>query len=1117
MRIKDELWSDLKASLASYLDSTTGKKAGNEPARRFGAVDICEVEFGLYLLSEVTPQAPARALWVLLVGYPFAIAELQGLSNEQQRLIGVVRHILLPFKSRRKWEQALRSYKEVSDRIRLYEIDENLEKYAVQAVSICSDRIDVYKKISRQPLPYASRKISWAEAGSYICSDGRKTESVTIPMDIPLPLPPRDYTLPNRITHPPLHIKWKTLLATARWMDIQTRKRKLPVRNWYQTLQRVRLQISPDENSVFLPADEVTFENSMHVVGMVSAGKSTLMDVLAVWAALTGHHITLVVGDVMAVFERVQQFSQLGLKVAPIIGASNRGKHRKRLHRALAAERSVHPFLHQHIGFDYTSTACLLDGLRAGPKPFQMDPQPCLSLQTVSFDDEEQEQLNKTFTGGKACPFFSVCPYHQAQRDLVDASIWIATPASMVYTLVAPQIHRERLRFIEMAYLRSDLIVVDEVDRVQVQLDEIFSPSLTLMSRGKDSWLGGLSEKVSQELNREGMGQFRYEKIRGWVKDLMDAQSAAHSLYALLLNESTLSGWIEEERDYFSGLILLEKLTIEVCDIPKEDNTSPFDNPRYKQLWESFATFLDDPLGERNDHSLADLARQVIAVQDNQVRKRLQQWLQQQPGVALNEKELKPYGLRLEFAIMLEVLSDSLNSLIREWKQVEVVLGLEGSGSTLFHSPPEDYAALLPDAPMGNILGFQYLQSADDPKGPGELRFFRCMGVGRWLLLHLHDFLAADGLAGPHTLLMSGTSWAGTSPNYHLQIPVTGVLLAPDDEIEEINKSTFEYKFQRTQQRQPITISGKRGYARFQALREMLDALSREQNVGDIRLPSLLENKRKELPVGRERILLVVGSYVEAKEAYQYLSLQRNGWDTQMAYLVSDDTEFESEWRGKNNALQRGLVARFSDSEAWLLIAPLMAIERGHNILNEEKKAAIGAVYFLVRPHPRPDDINYIIHSINSWAVEQYSKEDWLISLCKQDPAPLELVGQKFRGAAFGEWQRLLRTPLRYSTLRDNDRRSLTWSQLVSIWQVIGRLVRGGCAAQVFFCDAKFAPRKANLEDDEKENMSLIKGMREVLRPYFESNSDKTARQKDLVRILYGPMYKALENMEGKE
>lgn len=82
------------------------------------------------------------------------------------------------------------------------------------------------------------------------------------------------------------------------------------------------------------------------------------------------------------------------------------------------------------------------------------------------------------------------------------------------------------------------------------------------------------------------------------------------------------------------------------------------------------------------------------------------------------------------------------------------------------------------------------------------------------------------------------------------------------------------------------------------------------------------------------------------------------------------------------------------------------------------------------------------------------------------------------------------------------------------MWQVIGRLVRGGCAAQVFFCDAKFAPRRANLEKGDQENTSLIIGMLEILRPYFDDNSGKSLREKDLVRILYGPLYWALENME---
>ncbi len=1111
MRTKDNLWEPIEKELKRYLTNAT---EGDNSSNDLSIVEICEVELGLFLLHAVMPYAHAKALWVLLIGYDFAIPQYLQLSEAQRRQIGIARHILLPYKSSHRWERVLEQYSQIPPRLRLYEINENWETYSQRMTSICPNRPQIYAQILDSPLPHAARKISWATAGNYECSDGRKRASVTIPENLSLPGPPVGYTLAERSVHAPIKVRWKTLLATARWMDWQTKRRGLPTRNWLQTMQRVRLHISPDEKSAFLPIKEVVFEQSLHVVGMVSAGKSTLMDVLAVWSALKGYHITLVVGDVLAVFDRVQLFLQLGLKAAPVIGASNRGKHRQRLHRVLTSERAVHPLMHQHVGFNYTSTACLLDGLRQPEKPFQMDPQPCLNLRKITSDaaasEDEREIDNKVL----ACPFYSICPYHQGQRDLVEASIWVATPASLVYTRVAPQIHRESVRFLEMVYRHSDLIVVDEVDRVQVQLDELFSPCLTLVNKRQDAWLAGLFAGVHEKLHQEGMAQLSQPGIRSWLKNLNDAQDAVHSLYNLLLKEVELSTWIDEIRDYFSGLSLLEKLTIEVCDIKQQDNISPYDDPRFQEFWKPFAIFLDDPLGTQSNHSLADLARQVMAIDDSQVRKRLQLWLQQQPHVALSEEKLSHYALRLEFAIMLEVLSDSLNMLLRDWKQVEAILGLAAGNSVLFQSPPEDYAALLPDAPMGNILGFQYLRGAGGAKEPGELRFFRCLGVGRWLLLHLHDFLAADGLAGPHALLLSGTSWAGTAPNYHLQLPVTGVLLAPDSEITEINKSTFAYDFQYDSQRLPIEISGQYGQERIRALEKMLYALIQEQHIGSIRIPSQLEKKRIELPFGRQRILLLVGSYAEAERAYRYIIGVHPQWEHQVTYLVPDDSDFSSEWRGKDNRLHRGLVSRLAETGAWLLIAPLLAVERGHNILNEEKKAAIGAAYFLIRPHPRPDDIHYIMHSINRWAIETYQDQDRLSKLCQDTQPALDTVGKQFRRAAFSEWRRSLRTPLRYGTLRQVDRQALIWSQLVSMWQVIGRLVRGGCAAQVFFCDAKFAPRTARLENGDRESSSLIIGMLEVLKPYFDSTSNKTPREKDLVRILYGPLYRALENME---
>jgi hypothetical protein len=126
-------------------------------------------------------------------------------------------------------------------------------------------------------------------------------------------------------------------------------------------------------------------------------------------------------------------------------------------------------------------------------------------------------------------------------------------------------------------------------------------------------------------------------------------------------------------------------------------------------------------------------------------------------------------------------------------------------------------------------------------------------------------------------------------------------------------------------------------------------------------------------------------------------------------------------------------------------------VERGHNILNEDAQAAIGSVYLLIRPHPRPDDLNYAIQSINRWAVDQFGIS---AEIGTQGEQSLLDAATGFRRDAFRRWRYLLRLPMIYSTLPDAERDAVTWSQLVTIWQVIGRLVRGGSPARVFFCDA---------------------------------------------------------------
>lgn len=1098
MRNTTHLWDVLEQRLQQYLP------AGSEMT----PAELGDVELGLSCLSFLLPGTPALTFCHLLRGYHFAHPCLLALDQRQQEMLATCRTILLPYKKERQWKDLLERYRQIEDRLRLFDIDQSLNTFTRRQITVCSEREDLYQEVLSSPLLYQERELHWARAGkTYLCFDHVRRASVTIPEDLPLPLPPRGHVLNSRQTHPPISIPWSALLETAQWMDQQEDQSKEEDQQWERRLRRVQLEIAHTTHSDFTQADQLHFEGLQNYVGMVSAGKSTLMDVTAVWAARNRYRITLVVGDVIALFERVHLFARLGLRAAPISGMTNREMHTNRLYRVLATRQTVHPLSLQHAAFRYTSSACLLDGLRHAATPFLMTPRPCLTLHLPS---RRKKTLGEPEKKVYACPFYTACPYHQAQKDLVDASIWIATPASLIYSRLAPQVNSENLTFLELVCMLSDIVIVDEADRVQMQLDQMFSPSQTLMSKKKDAWLGYLLTHVNEQLSTNGCQQVREEPVRKWASILNVASTSLQSIYCLLQSEQSLYSWIKGEQDYFNELTLLGKMAIELAGIEPSPGDKPFEHPEVKRILDAFNVFLDDPLSEKRRHELGFLVLEAIASTRAPVRYHFQQWLKTLVP-RLDGEELVIYALRLQFTLMLGVLSHCLEELINGWKQVEAILGLEGSNSMLFHRPPKDYASILPDTPMGNILGYQYLPSSENKKDAGELRFFRCAGVGRALLLNLHHLFQTQGFVGPHVLLLSGTSWAGISPSYHIQAPVTGILRAPDKEVDAITQSPFTFRhLYNSQRRDPLWLSGKRvGQDALSALKEMLDALSQKDRFS----ASLLEEERESLPEGRQRILLLVGSYQEARQAYAYLAKQREDWEDQMMYLVPDDDAFESEWQSAR--LQRGIVDRFSSTPAWLLIAPLLAVERGHNILNDEGKAALGAVYFLKRPHPRPNDISYHIHCINRWAIEHSTDWQWITSICSTSSPSIELASKSFRREAYKEWRRLLHMPLIYRTMEDDDQDALTWSQLVSIWQVIGRLVRGGSPAHVVFCDAKFAQVTTDAEDKSHLASGLLFEMREVLAPYFDTASSSTIseREKALVKILYEPLYRALESL----
>jgi hypothetical protein len=268
----------------------------------------------------------------------------------------------------------------------------------------------------------------------------------------------------------------------------------------------------------------------------------------------------------------------------------------------------------------------------------------------------------------------------------------------------------------------------------------------------------------------------------------------------------------------------------------------------------------------------------------------------------------------------------------------------------------------------------------------------------------------------------------------------------------------------------------------------------------------------------RRRILLLVGSYVEARRAAEYLNSIPE-WTGRVTLLISDDADLDDAWiqlpgDSSVRTLRRGDVASFARAGGEVLVAPLLAVERGHNIVLPGGKAAIGSVYFLARPHPRPDDIALAIQAINDWAVRQVRGSSREFSKAALAAGTPDLAGLAFRREARKKWNRFLTRQLSWSSLPEEEKVAFTWDQLVVMWQVIGRLVRGGVPARVVFVDAAFSPREAGLSAIDSPATSLLASMRDVLAPYFTDDSPMPAIDRSLVTALYEPLYRALAGMD---
>lgn len=994
------------------------------PLSRFAAIEAV-----LYLLSLTAPDADPTKAYLLFTQYQL-IGTTQ--CSDIEHTLQQARSKPGYYRSQKYWQDDLREYrKKRYDAVRAFSIQQVDEKRSFS------------KAIGPYPYPYEERAKEWvrfwpervedlkaptyAESGTYrYMYSFESGDSETVRVKLNCAGVDTASSMPvEKNCRPPITISIKELLSTAEKMA------EICPGDPCFTILKTNI-LKEVNGSTVQPCSELTIREVVNMVGMVGAGKSTLIKVLSFWFHQHGLRMAVVVDTVAETLSLQKYLSSLGVAASPLIGRSERMKYINQVSQpdeiCLSASYS-----------QYLTPACLIDGMdEQHDAAIVFGKEPCYSLKKGN-----QHYL---------CPYFEQCSGTKMLRDCYTASVVVTTVAGFA----ASRVGTARETFLELAMRDFDLVVFDESDRVQKTLDHFFMPETSF-----NNYIRECAEDCSAYMKLSS--KHREENLAAQRYDEMQRQSVTVLSCIVKSLHHELGAWRKiTYGDPFSALTLLDDLyqTETEFKIPHAVYQAIYnlidmqDEERIRQstLWavlDSSCKSTDEFFFDRMYQLwLTELGETFPRPEKNKARK-------------IQDARIKLILRLIYFDHFIRGLSDAYEaSHETSYGQNE----LFGFLQTRFRQQQH----FLPSALCGNLFG---LKKTDEE----DIILFRQFAFGRSLMKDL-PYLRTDqhgNPAGPHVILLSGSSWAEGSYEYHVNRPVNYILEADAEKRVFLEKTRFfESGFLER-------ISGAGDDQRVAQLR------AATQKAVDL---IISEYKRK-----AGKILLVVNSYAQALEVQQTLetALRKANCSARTCRMIADAINAPS----GEDTVRRGEVSRFAQLNADILIAPAMAIERGHNIVDEYGHSALSAVFFMVRPMAVPDDIQ-----------QKGSKLNGLVeSHCKREPQEsLFAYNARIRQFAARQWNKMSKTKaFGIAELSEDERKDVVATLFVLILQIFGRLARvtdvSRPAPHVYFIDGAFRRRPEKAED-----FDCLSELGQYLEELMTQKGSA-----EIAKTLYAPFYQA--------
>ncbi|QSS99772.1 hypothetical protein IMZ31_17170 [Pontibacillus sp. ALD_SL1] len=978
------------------------------------------------------------------------------------------------WKSSTKFASIVRKYKDLEGFEKAVEIkfNGNIETIIWMGTTT-SERSRLFEEYFQELLKHQERPSKFAKEGVYEFQDGEEWKTLS------LSKPFLQSTSNNRKrispgSQRPLWLPKDKLLEAADEIDAILQKKNERSVDMRQRIERIVME-SFDEHHEQMEKKEGVYVNGMeNVAGPLSVGKSTLMQVVAY--QLSKEHskkrTTLVVKDVTEALKLVDFFGRLGVDAVPMLSGNNRNNHVSQYLSSLTEQdQSTLLFdVYKRKAFRYLSTSCPVRDSQHEPSDKHFSPPPCQSLVQKGEDRKKAER--------KWCPYFQQCDYHNAFHDLEGADVVVSTIESLVYMKLPQPLFQQEMSLLEYVTSTSDLVMVDEADRVQQRLDQIFIPNTKIRGK-KNHWLNSIHQAVMERIQSQPR-LTKYENINSWRNHLSVAthcvDNMIHRMESIERRER-LKGLVGKQT--FNSYTLLRVISAKIAGVKKWEDASEDKAHLAGEVFramERASSHYKQDLDLDSDFDLAFW--EAVETQDETMRKRkIERFMKVlEEEVSLSFDSTPPLEW-LDFAFYTLNVEKRLALLTRHYGDIRQEMRIqELEDSALFSDRLREYEGVVPLPPIGFQFGFRYHEDTN-LNGEGSLQLLRYIGVGRYLLTHLDRLFTSYDQSGTNVMLLSGTNFAEGSSRYHIDLPVSHLLSLKEEEPSKVT-----YRFMPLEK-----VSGRYGNEREQALERSVSTLVRRGF-----FPRLFE----ELDANRKRIVLIVGSYVEAKKVASELRKSTMFEDGEVAAL-SNRTEESS--ASEEYFFERQKLDQLKSSRIKVLVAPLLSMERGHNILNHEAVAAFGAAIYLVRPYPVPDDITALAYRVNAASLNAYQDKDLAAST----------LGAEFgsiRTTAYARMTKYLSNQYGYIALDDRERKEVLMETNTVCHQFEGRLIRGNVSAIVIYADASFSPREAMGERDTWKTSMLV-GWKKELNRLKKSNPD-------IMDVLYRSRIEGLNQLE---